>query len=208
MQTKVSKKTIRRLSHYARCLRMAMLRGEHIMTSQQMANNCGISSAAVRRDLSSYGEFGRQGSGYNVPELLATIEEILGTTSPPDVIVIGAGNMGCALLRSGLEGTGGYAFSGIFDIDPNKAGKTCAGMAIRPVEEIPGAVGENPDVIAVMAVTPGQGQKALETLASAGIRAVLSFNLEPLQAPDGVNVRYVEVPTELDVLTHFIRRQN
>lgn len=204
---KVSEKTIRRLSHYARCLRLAIFRGESLVTSQQLANNCGISSAAVRRDLSTYGEFGKQGSGYNVKELLHHIQEILGTLDPPEVIVVGAGNIGCALVESGLQGTGGYVYSGIFDSHEEAAGKTCGNLTVRPLSELPEFIRRNREAIAVMAVSPGQGQVALNFLGAAGCRAVLSFNVEPLQTPEGVELRYVEVSTELDVLTHSIRRK-
>jgi redox-sensing transcriptional repressor len=204
---RVSEKTIRRLSHYARCLRLAMLRGEKIVTSQQLADNCGISSAAVRRDLSTYGEFGKQGSGYAVSELLATIQEILGVNDPPGVAVVGAGNIGCALVRSGLEGTGGYRYSGLFDTDPGRIGGECSGFKVRPVSDLADLVDKDQHLIAVIAVTPGEGQKALDQVVSLGCRAVLSFNLEPLRPPEGVDLRYVEVSTELDVLTHSMRRR-
>jgi len=207
MEVKVSEKTIRRLSHYARCLRMARLRGESIMTSQQLANNCGISSAAVRRDLSTYGEFGKQGSGYAVKDLLANIERILGIANPPEVIITGAGSIGCALLESGLEGTGGYTYTGIFDNDPEKIGRSCSGMKIRAIRDLPDVIRKNCETIAIIAVSPGEGQNAVDMLADAGFRAVLSFNVEPLQPPEGVELRYVEVSTELDVLTHSMRRK-
>jgi redox-sensing transcriptional repressor len=204
---KVSEKSIRRLSHYARCLRLAKKRGESIITSRQMAANCGISSAAVRRDLSIYGEFGKQGSGYNVDDLLINIENILGTTDPPSVIIVGAGSIGCALMTSGLVGTGGYIYKAIFDIDPARIGEECAGRVIQSVEEIPDVLRQEEDVIAVIAVTGGSGQAALEKLVDAGCKAILSFALEPLKVPQDVEIRYVEVSTELDVLTHSMRRK-
>jgi len=186
---------------------MAGLRGETIMTSQQLANNCGISSAAVRRDLSTYGEFGKQGSGYRVSELLSNIEDILGTVDPPEVIIVGAGSIGCALLASGLEGTGGYTYSGIFDNDPKKVGRKCSGVEVLPLEGIPLQPHGSSETIAVIAVSRGQGQCVLDMLVEKGFKAVLSFNLEPLQSPEGVTLRYVEVSTELDVLTHSMRRK-
>jgi redox-sensing transcriptional repressor len=204
---KVSGKSIRRLSHYGRCLRLAKKKGESIITSQQMAANCGISSAAVRRDLSIYGEFGKQGSGYRVDDLLNNIESILGTTDPPPVIVVGAGSIGRALMESGLDGTGGYTYSAIFDKDPSKIGKEYDGRVVRSVEEVYGYLQENKEVIAVIAVTEGSGQAALEMLVDAGCKAILSFTLEPLQAPEDVCIRYVEISTELDVLTHSLRRK-
>ncbi len=203
---KVSERTIRRLSHYARCLRHAGIKGEEIVTSEYLAKRCGISSAGVRKDLAVFGEFGKQGSGYDVQGLLVNIEKILGTGKPLHVIVIGAGNIGHALLESGLEGTGGYSYSAIFDSDPEKRGKICAGIAIRPMTELRETIRELGDVIAVIAVPDGEGQKCVDQLAEAGCNAILSFVLEPLDVPEGVELRYIEVSTELDILTHSLIR--
>ncbi len=100
---RVSERTIRRLSHYARCLRLAGLRGEKIVTSQQLADNCGISSAAVRRDLSPTGS----SESRDPVTRFGTARQYSGDTWDhrlPGWAVVGAGNMGCALVRSGLDG--------------------------------------------------------------------------------------------------------
>jgi len=205
LEKKVSEKTIRRLSHYARCLRRARADGIPIVTSKHLSERCGISSAAVRKDLAVFGEFGKQGSGYGVSDLLENIENILGTCKPPAVIVIGAGNIGSALLESGLDGTGGYRYYAIFDNDPEIVGKTIAGVTVQPLDELRKAVGEHGDVIAILAVPPGEGQNAVNNLVSNGCISILSFTLEPLDIPEGVALRYIEVSTELDILTHSMK---
>ncbi len=202
---RVSEKTIRRLSHYARCLRKAMIDGISVVTSKHLSERCGISSAAVRKDLAVFGEFGKQGSGYGVTGLLENIERILGTCDPPPVIVIGAGNIGSALLESGLNGTGGYRYSAIFDNDPKTIGKTIAGVTVQPLAELRDVVSEEGDVIAILAVPPGEGQNAVDNLVSIGCISILSFTLEPFDIPDGVVLRYVEVSTELDLLTYSLK---
>ena len=203
-EKKVSEKTIRRLSHYARCLRIARTDGTAVVTSKYLSERCGISSAAVRKDLTVFGEFGKQGSGYEVSELLENIERILGTCKPPAVIVIGAGNIGSALLESGLDGTGGYTYLAIFDNDPEIIGKTIAGVTVQPVEKLREIISEQDNVIAILAVPQGEGQNAVNSLVRTGCMAILSFTLEPLDVPKGVNLRYVEVSTELDILTHSL----
>lgn len=202
---KVSEKTIRRLSHYARCLRAARLKGDRTVTSGWLSRQCGISSAAVRKDLTIFGEFGKQGSGYEVNDLLVQIESILGTCDSPSIIIVGAGNIGRALLESGLEGTGGYAYSAIFDIDPDLVGTKCAGLTVKPMDSIHTVLSGCKSCIAVVAVSQGEGQKAVDSLCRAGCRAVLSFNLEPFELPEGVKLRYMELATELDVLTHSMK---
>ena len=201
---KVSERTIRRLSHYARCLRHTRTEGKKIVTSEYLAKRCGISSAGVRKDLAVFGEFGKQGSGYDVQSLLANIERILGTGKPLHVIIIGAGNIGHALLESGLEGTGGYNYTAIFDTDPEKQGKVCAGTAVQPMTELRETIKELGDVIAVIAVPDGEGQKCVNQLVEAGCNAILSFVLEPLDIPEGVELRYIEISTELDILSHSL----
>ena len=201
---KVSERTIRRLSHYARCLRHTRTEGKKIVTSEYLAKRCSISSAGVRKDLAVFGEFGKQGSGYDVQSLLANIERILGTGKSLHVIVIGAGNIGHALLESGLEGTGGYNYTAIFDTDPGKQGKICAGIAIQPMTELRETIRELGDVIAVIAVPDGEGQKCVNQLVEAGCNAILSFVLEPLDIPEGVELRYIEISTELDILSHSL----
>jgi len=205
---KVSEKTIKRLSHYARCLRKARADRIPIVTSKHLSDRCGISSAAVRKDLAIFGEFGKQGSGYGVSDLLENIERILGTCEPPAVIVIGAGNIGSALLESGLDGTGGYSYSAIFDKDPNIIGKSIAGVTVQPLSELRETLSEHCDVIAILAVSPGEGQNAVNNLVSSGCISILSFTLEPLEVPGGVVLRYVEVSTELDILTHSMKCRN
>jgi redox-sensing transcriptional repressor len=203
---KVSERTIRRLSHYARCLRTSRASGDRTVTSSWLSRQCGISSAAVRKDLTIFGEFGKQGSGYNVIELLTHIENILGTCDSPSIVIIGAGNIGRALLESGLRGTGGYTYSAIFDIDPDLIGTKCAGLTVKSMDDIRSTVSNYEYFIAVIAVTMGEGQKVVDRLLKAGCRAMLSFNLEPLELPEGVELRYIEVSTELDMLTHSMKR--
>ena len=201
----MSENTIRRLSHYSRCLRRARAEGTAVVTSKYLSGKCDISSAAVRKDLAVFGEFGKQGYGYEVSDLLKNIERILGTCEPPPVIVIGAGNIGSALLESGLEGTGRYTYSAIFDNDQKVIGKTISGITIHPVNKLSEVVGEHANFIAILAVPPGDGQDAVNNLISRGCRAILSFTPGPFDIPDGVVLRSVEVFTELDILTHSMK---
>ncbi len=130
-----SEATLRRLSHYARCLRMAIANGIDIITSSSLAEPCGISPASVRKDLAAYGEFGKQGSGYNPEELLGVIEKILGITNPPRVVLMGAGRLGRAILEGGIPGTR-YQFHCAFDIDGRRAGALIGELTVHHVDEM------------------------------------------------------------------------
>ncbi len=204
-EAKVSRNTIKRLSHYARCLRRAQSDGVSVITSKYLSSRCHISAAAVRKDLSIFGEFGKQGSGYDVCGLLTNIEQILGTAPPPAIVMIGAGNMGSALLESGLHDAGSYTYSAVFDIDDSKTGKSVAGLTVRPMSELKQTIVKLKDVIAVIAVPPGKGQDVVDILADAGCTAILSVTLEPLDVPCRIELQYVEIPTKLDILSHFLK---
>lgn len=200
-----SEATLRRLSHYARCLRMAIDSGSALITSTSLAEPCGISPASVRKDLSSYGEFGKQGSGYDPRELLKVIEGILGTSEPPPVVLLGAGNLGRSLLQGGIHGTR-YRFHSVFDRDHRKTGSIVGGHEVHPVEAMEAVLEGVQDFIGMLAVTPGAAQEAVDHLVDRGCRAILSFNVEPVRVPEGVNLRYTDMPFEMDLLSHGLKR--
>jgi len=115
------------------------------------------------------------------------------------------GNIGRALLESGLDETGGYIYTSAFDIDPDRIGKVYAGVTVHPIDDLRDIIREHEDTIAVVAVSSGQGQNAVDLLLKAGCRSILSFNLEPINVPDDATLRFVEVSTELDILTHSMK---
>ncbi len=199
-----SEATLRRLSHYARCLRMAIANGIDIITSTSLAEPCGISSASVRKDLASYGEFGKQGSGYNPEELLGVIERILGITNPPAVVLIGVGRLGRAVLAGGIHGTR-YKFHSAFDTDRRRAGAVIGGLTVHYINEIRTVLNGKKDYIGMIAVSPGAAQQAVDLLVENSCRAILSFNIEPLYAPTGVDIRYTDMPFEMDLLSHGLK---
>ena len=201
-----SEATLKRLSHYARCLRMAIANGIDIITSSSIAEPCGISPASVRKDLAAYGEFGKQGSGYNPEELLGVIEEILGIVSPPPVVLLGTGRLGRALLEGGIPGTK-YRFFAAFDIDNSRTGELIGGITVSPSSQMRMVLNEITDFIGMICVTPGEAQHAVDLLVKNGCRAILSFNVEPLHAPPGVDIRYTDMPFEMDLLSHGLKNE-
>jgi len=204
MRSRESESTVRRLSHYARCLRAAISRGLDTVTSTSLAEPCGISAASVRKDLSSYGEFGKQGSGYNTAKLLEVIESILGITEPPPLVLIGAGRIGRLLLEEGIPGTS-YRFHGAYDINPDLTGSTFGEVTVRHTDELFSRVRDLDRFIGVIAVEAGTAQAAADLLVSCGCRGLLSFNVEPLRLPEGVKIRYSDLPFEMDILAHFLK---
>ena len=183
---------------------MAIANGIDIITSSSLAEPCGISPASVRKDLAAYGEFGKQGSGYKPEELLRVIERILGIESPPPVVLLGAGRLGSALLEGGIPGTK-YRFFCAFDIDGSRTGELIGGLTVYHASEMSTVLDGVTDFIGMICVTPGLAQRAVDLLVENGCRAILSFNIEPLQAPSGVDLRYTDMPFEMDLLSHSLK---
>ena len=183
---------------------MAIANGIDIITSSSLAEPCGISPASVRKDLAAYGEFGKQGSGYQPEELLRVIERILGITSPPPVVLLGAGRLGRALLEGGIPCTK-YRFLCAFDIDDSRAGELIGGLTVYHTSQMRELLDGINNFIGMICVTPGAAQQAVDLLVGNGCRAILSFNIEPLCAPPGVDIRYTDMPFEMDLLSHGLK---
>jgi redox-sensing transcriptional repressor len=200
-QTSSSEATLRRLSRYARCLHRAIIQGKETVTSEYLAGPCGTTPASVRKDLAAFGGFGKQGSGYDAILLLNSIEAVLGTNSPPPLILLGVGHIGRALLEGGIPGTH-YMFAGAFDVDGRKVDCEVGGVRVSHLDELETVVEGLDEFITVLAVSRGCAQEAVDRVVDVGCRSILSFGLEPLEAPEGVSLRYADVPMELDLLTH------
>src|SRR5215213_8226421 len=122
---KISDSTVRRLSSYLRLLQEADARGQETISSEELAERGGTTSAQVRKDLSVFGSFGKRGLGYSVPELLREIEGILGLQRRWRVALIGAGKIGSALISYRNFQLRGFEIVAVFDSDPQKVGKSC-----------------------------------------------------------------------------------
>jgi redox-sensing transcriptional repressor len=196
-----SEAVLRRLSHYARCLGLAVAGGIDTVTSEYLAAPCGTTSASVRKDLSIFGEFGKRGSGYPARELLGEIREVLGITLTPPVLLIGAGRVGRAIAEGGIPG-GVYAVEALFDTDRELTGRAVGDLTVRHTDELAGIEGGLEGWIAIIAVTPGRAQEAVDILVERGCRSILCLNMEPVTVPGDVTLRRTEMATELDLLTH------
>src|SRR5690242_11361719 len=134
--SRLSEPTVRRLSHYYRVLEEVAAEGKRVISSHLLAEREGVTSAQVRKDLSSFGSFGRRGLGYNVEHLREEIRAMLGLERRWRVCVVGAGHIGSALLayRGFMEH--GFDIEGVFDADVALVGRTIDGLTVRPVAQL------------------------------------------------------------------------
>jgi redox-sensing transcriptional repressor len=178
--------------------------GVQLVSSSQLADRTGATSAQVRKDLSLFGSFGKRGRGYDVAGLAATIEDILGLSRTWRVGLVGVGKIGAALLGYGDMFRRGFEVVAAFDIEPEKIGREVFGVQVSPLSDVAEVVRERGVEIAIVATPPEAAPEVAKLLADAGIGAILNFAPTELQEIDRVPVRTVDVVLELEGLSYLL----
>jgi redox-sensing transcriptional repressor len=199
--------TVARLATYLRVLAMLADDGVLIVSSEELAVAAGVNSAKLRKDLSFLGPNGVRGVGYDVAKLRTRIEDVLGLSGGHRVVLVGAGNLGRALVGYGGFKRRGFTVVGVFDHDPAVIGLPVAGLQVRDVAELPGAVAQLEPTIAVITVPDAAAQSVCDLLVAAGLQSILSFSPSVLMAPETVEVRRVDLAVEMQMLS-FERTRN
>ncbi len=204
---RVSDLTANRLSLYLRFLSELEEDGVETVSSRAMAEHLRMTSAQLRRDLASFGQFGVRGVGYGVKELRAEVERILGLDRTLRVVIIGAGNLGNALADyPGFRG-GGLKVVALLDIDPEKVGReTRGGVPIYHLDELDRVVSDGIDV-GIVAVPAETAQQVVDCLVNANVRAILNFAPARPTVPNGFRCNSVDLKLELESLSFFLALQ-
>ena len=198
---KIADSTVRRLSLYLRYLEEFETEGQATVSSEALATRGGTTSAQVRKDLSFFGSFGKRGLGYPVAELSTRLRDILGLSRRYRLVVVGAGKIGSALAQYRGFRQRGFDIVALFDTDPAKVGKTYDGVKVRSTGELEAVLSaEQPD-IGVIVVPGDQAQAVADRLVQGGVRAILNFAPAPLQVPDDVSLKNVNLALELEALS-------
>ncbi len=198
---------IRRLPLYARSLRYLLQEGIHSVSSQELGERINVTAAQIRKDLSYFGEFGKQGIGYDVEKLLNHIEKILGLTYEWPVAMVGVGHLGQAIARyEGFRSKGIYIVA-LFDNDPAKIGTEIGGITIQSDEQIPTVVREQRIRLAIVAVPAFRAQEVTDVLVASGVRAILNYAPIILHVPEGVWVRCIDPVAVLHSMTYYLGRE-
>lgn len=196
--------TLERLTTYLRCLIDVGAGGLETVSSAQIEHHTGISAAQFRKDLSYFGEFGKPGVGYSVAELEARIARILQIHKVQPILLVGAGNLGSALV--GYPGLEEHKFRivAVFDNDPLKIGNRLRGMDILDFQRVPEVNEAVCARMAILAVPAIAAQNAADFLVANGVRALLNFAPTLLKLPPSVVVRNVSFLQELAVLSYHL----
>lgn len=205
---KVPVPTLERLATYLRLLHDLTLSQVQTVSSSDVERQTGINAAQFRKDLSYFGEFGKPGVGYDVIELQQSIARILKVDKSKPVILMGAGNLGSALV--GYPGLREHQLelAAVFDNNHSKIGKPLWNLTIQDISDLCEVNKTLNSKIAILAVPAAAAQKVTNILVEAGIRAILNFAPILLRVPDGVFVRNVSFLQELAVLSYHLESSN
>jgi redox-sensing transcriptional repressor len=204
--------TVSRLPMYHRSLLSLTARGVLLVSSEELAEASGVSSAKLRKDLSFLGSYGTRGVGYDVEFLLYQIARALGLTQVWPVVIVGIGNLGNALAGYPGFASRGFSVVGLFDTDPNRVGETVtvAGkeIVVTDISKLPQVVLSSGASIGVIATPEIAAQEVCDLMVRNGITSILNFAPVLIEVPAGVDVRRVDLATELQILAFHEQRKS
>jgi redox-sensing transcriptional repressor len=195
---------IGRLPIYLRTLNFLLDEGREITASQELADKLGISSAQIRKDLSHFGEFGKQGTGYEIKYLREQLRRILKVDREWDVALVGAGDLGHAIAHYGDFDSNGFHIIAVFDSNPRKIGAKMGRFQILDSESTATVIQDMGIQIAIIAVPADSAQQVADTLVEAGVRAILNYAPITLNVPPEVQVQYIDPVVHLQRMTYYL----
>lgn len=198
---------IGRLPLYLRALTRLRQAGQDVTSSHELGRHLGISSAQIRKDLSHFGGFGKQGTGYQIEYLIEKLEQVLQVNREWPVAVVGAGNLGSAISHYHGFSQRGFRIAWLFDAAPDKIGERVGDFIVRPIDELEETLLTNHVQIAMLAVPAEHAQDVANRLVNAGVRAILNYAPINLNVPDTVMVQYIDPVVHLQHMTFYLKEQ-
>ena len=195
---------IGRLPIYLRALRHMQTQGQQTTSSQELGDLVGASAAQIRKDLSQFGEFGKQGTGYNIGFLIEKLREILKVERVWDLAVVGMGDMGHAIARYQGFANRGFRVAMVFDNNPALIGQQVGGFVVQDAKEMVSAIREAGIKIAMLTVPAAAAQEVANQLIEAGVKAILNYAPISLSVPPGVMLQYIDPSIGLQRMTYYL----
>lgn len=193
-----------RLPLYLRALSQMAEEGKQITSSQELGDRLGISSAQIRKDLSQFGEFGKQGTGYHIAYLTEQLKLILKVDRVWEVALVGVGDLGRAVAHYGGFLNRGFRISAIYDNDPEKIGKQIGPFVILDSDDLVEDIRGRSIRVAMLAVPATAAQEVTDRLVEAGIHAILCYAPTSVAVPDRVKVQYIDPVLALQRMTYHL----
>lgn len=195
---------IGRLPLYLRALAEMAAEGKEITSSQELGDRLGISSAQIRKDLSQFGEFGKQGTGYKVDFLADQLRRILKVDRLWEVVLIGAGDLGRAVANYGGFINRGFRIAAIYDSDPDKIGNEVGEFSVRDADNLEEDIRRHGYRVAMLAVPAAAAQDVSDRLVEAGIEAILCYAPTSIVVPENIHVQYIDPVLHLQRMTYYL----
>ncbi|MDA3041192.1 MAG: redox-sensing transcriptional repressor Rex [Actinomycetota bacterium] len=202
----VSGATVGRLPAYLRAVVDLVSLGLPSVSSDRLAEETGVNPATVRRDLASLGIAGTRGLGYDLRYLIHEIGLLLGVSEDWPVVIVGAGNLGRALANYQGLAARGFPVRALLDVDPTLVGARFGQVEVLHLDEMERVVGEAGVGVGILATPADQAQLVADRLVALGVSSLLNFTEETLVVPSWVEVRRVDLATELQILSFYQRR--
>ena len=195
---------IGRMPIYLRALQRMLEEGRRVTSSQELGERLGISAAQIRKDLSQFGEFGKQGTGYSIDYLSEQINLILNIDRVWDVAVVGAGDIGSAVARYQGFSNRGFRVAMIFDNDPTKIGTKIDSFTILDSQNLVDSIRQAKIRVAMIATPGSEAQLVADDLVSAGVKAILNYAPINITVPEDVRVQHVDPAIHLQRMTYYL----
>ncbi len=207
MDKGISSAVIKRLPRYYRYLGSLLDSGITRISSRDLGERMNITASQIRQDLNNFGCFGQQGYGYNIEVLYNEIRKILGLDKTYNMIIVGAGNIGQALLNYINYQKRGYNFIGVFDKNPKIIGLNIRGHEIRDIDTLDGFLKNNVVDIAVLTLPGNNAEEVIKTIVDRGVKGIWNFSHISIQTPEDVIIENVHLTDSLMTLTYKLTEQ-
>lgn len=205
MNKKIPKNTINRLSIYLRCLNKLFDEGVSTISSSELGDFLDLNPAQIRKDLSYFGEFGRQGLGYRIAKLRKAIKKIIGITENQNIILLGVGNLGKALLNYNVLAKRGFTIVAAFDQDPEIIGRIINNIGVYDAKKIKEVISGKNIKCAILTLPPDVIKKTVNELVEIGINSFLNFAPITLKLSKKVKVINIDFSSSLEALMYYLQ---
>lgn len=195
---------IGRLPVYLRALQRLADKGIRTTSSQELGEIIGISAAQIRKDISQFGEFGKQGTGYAIPFLIEKLQDILKVNRVWEVVIVGMGDIGHALAHYQGFANRGFHVKMVFDNDPKKVGQKIGEFEVHDTAALAEKIKPHKIKVAMITVPATAAQEVADQLVKAGVKAILNYAPISLNVPEDVRVQYIDPVTHLQRMTYYL----
>lgn len=203
-QSEIPDIVIGRLPLYLRALRRLQQEEKSVTSSHELGRRLDISSAQIRKDLSHFGGFGKQGTGYQIEYLIDQLQEVLQVNQEWMVAVVGAGNLGIAISHYRGFQDRGFRIAHVFDVSPEKIGQRVGAFTVQPVSALREIICGEEIKIAMLAVPAEDAQAVADQLVEAGVQAILNYAPININVPEDVQIQFIDPVTHLQHMTYYL----